>query len=64
MADQADEDLLIASLSLDEIQRGILQMPEGRKKRDLEGGLRTHHNRCIHALLKRATESASSVNQP
>ena len=38
MADQADEDLLIASLSLAEIQRGILQMPEGRKKRDLEGG--------------------------
>ena len=37
MADQADEDLLIASLSLAEIQRGILQMPEGRKKRDLEG---------------------------
>ena len=37
MAEQADEDLLIASLSLAEIQRGILQMPEGRKKRDLEG---------------------------
>jgi predicted nucleic acid-binding protein len=37
MANQADEDLLIASLSLAEIQRGILQMPEGRKKRDLEG---------------------------
>jgi predicted nucleic acid-binding protein len=36
MADQADEDLFIASLSLAEIRRGILQMPEGRKRRELE----------------------------
>ena len=36
MADQADEDLFISTLSVAEIRRGILQMPEGRKKRALE----------------------------
>ena len=36
MANQADEDLFISALSLAEIRRGILQLPEGRKKHDLE----------------------------
>jgi toxin FitB len=36
MSEQADEDLLISTLSLAEIQRGILQLNEGRKKRELE----------------------------
>jgi predicted nucleic acid-binding protein len=36
MAEQVDEDLYIATLSLAEIRRGILQMPNGRKKRELE----------------------------
>jgi toxin FitB len=36
MAEQVDEDLFISSLSLAEIRRGILQMPDGRKKRALE----------------------------
>lgn len=35
MAEQVDEDLFISTLSIAEIRRGILQMPEGRKKRDL-----------------------------
>jgi predicted nucleic acid-binding protein len=36
MADQPDEDLFIATLSIGEIQRGIFQMQEGRKRRALE----------------------------
>jgi predicted nucleic acid-binding protein len=36
MAEQVDEDLYIATLSLAEIRRGILQMPNGRKKRELD----------------------------
>src|SRR5215207_4004818 len=36
MAERADEDLFISTLSLAEIRRGILQMPEGRKRHELE----------------------------
>jgi len=36
MADQQDGDLFIASLSLGEIQRGILEKPAGKKRRELE----------------------------
>lgn len=36
MAEQVDEDLFIATLSIGEIQRGIFQMEEGRKKRTLQ----------------------------
>jgi predicted nucleic acid-binding protein len=36
MADQADEDLFISSLTVAEVRRGILEAPEGRKRRDLE----------------------------
>jgi toxin FitB len=36
MADQADEDLFISSLSLAEIWRGILEKPAGKKRRELE----------------------------
>jgi predicted nucleic acid-binding protein len=36
MADQSDRDLYIASLSLAEIRRGILQMAEGRKRGELQ----------------------------
>jgi predicted nucleic acid-binding protein len=36
MAEQIDEDLFISSLTLAEIQRGILELPVGRKRRDLE----------------------------
>ncbi|MPR13543.1 PIN domain-containing protein [Microvirga tunisiensis] len=36
LSEQADEDLFISTLSLAEIRRGILRMPEDRKKRELE----------------------------
>jgi predicted nucleic acid-binding protein len=36
MAAQQDEDLFIASLTLAEIRRGILQMPEGRRRAELD----------------------------
>lgn len=36
MAAQGDEDLFIASLTLAEIRRGILQMPRGRKRELLD----------------------------
>jgi predicted nucleic acid-binding protein len=35
MADQADEDLFIASLTIAEIRRGVLEMPAGRKRNQL-----------------------------
>jgi toxin FitB len=36
LADQVDSDLFISTLSLAEIQRGILEKPEGKKRRKLE----------------------------
>lgn len=36
MADQLDEDLFISSLSIAEVRRGILEMPAGRKREQLE----------------------------
>jgi hypothetical protein len=36
MADQRDSDLFIASLSIAEIRRGILEKPAGKKRRELE----------------------------
>jgi predicted nucleic acid-binding protein len=36
MADRRDADLYISTFSLAEIRRGILQKPEGRKRRELE----------------------------
>ena len=36
MADQADEDLFISSLTVAEIRRGILDKPAGKKRRELE----------------------------
>ncbi len=36
LAAQADEDLFIASLTVAEIRRGILEKPAGRKRRELE----------------------------
>lgn len=36
MAEQADDDLFIASLTLGEIRRGVLEKPAGRKRRELE----------------------------
>lgn len=36
MSQQADEDLYIASLTLAEIRRGILEKPAGKKRRALE----------------------------
>lgn len=36
MAEQADEDLFISSLSIAEINRGILEKDAGKKRRELE----------------------------
>jgi toxin FitB len=36
MAEQADQDLFIASLTVAEIRRGLLETPPGRKRRALE----------------------------
>lgn len=35
-AAQADDDLFIASMTLAEIRRGLLRLPAGRRRRDLE----------------------------
>src|SRR5580704_16573296 len=36
MAEQADEDLFISSLTVAEIRRGLLEKPAGAKRRELE----------------------------
>ena len=36
MAEQSDADLLISSLTVSELQRGILEKPAGKKRRELE----------------------------
>jgi toxin FitB len=36
MAEQSDEDLFIATLTVAEIRRGVLEMPPGRRRRALE----------------------------
>lgn len=36
MAEQADEDLFICSLTVAEIRRGILEKPAGKKRKELE----------------------------
>lgn len=36
MADQADENLYIASLTVAEIRRGVLEKPAGKRRRELE----------------------------
>jgi toxin FitB len=36
MADQSDADLFISSLTVAEVRRGILEMPAGRKRKQLE----------------------------
>jgi toxin FitB len=36
MVDRNDEDLFIASLTIAEIQRGLLEKPDGKKRRELD----------------------------
>lgn len=36
MSEQSDEDLFISSLTVAEIQRGILEKPSGKKRKELE----------------------------
>src|ERR1700730_9064095 len=36
MAEKADEDLFISSLTVAEIQRGLLEKPDGKKRRELQ----------------------------
>ncbi len=40
MSEQLDEDLFISSLTLAEIQRGVLEKPMGKKRRELEEGFK------------------------
>jgi predicted nucleic acid-binding protein len=42
MAEQADEDLHIASLTVAEIRRGILEKPAGKRRRELEAWFSGH----------------------
>ena len=48
MAEQPEEDLHISSLTVAEIQRGILEKPAGKRRRELEPGSRATrvHRRC------------------
>jgi predicted nucleic acid-binding protein len=36
MAERADEDLFVSSLTIAEVRRGVLEKPAGRKRRELE----------------------------
>jgi len=36
MAEQADQDLFISAMTIAEIRRGILEKPDGKKRRELE----------------------------
>lgn len=36
MADQSDQDLYISSLTVAEIRRGVLEKPDGKRRRELE----------------------------
>ena len=36
MADQSDDDLFIASLTLAELRRGVLEMPDGKRRAQLD----------------------------
>ncbi|MDQ8757474.1 PIN domain-containing protein [Sphingosinicella sp. LHD-64] len=36
MAERIDTDLFVATLTIAEIRRGVLELPDGRRKRDLE----------------------------
>ncbi len=36
MEEQADDDLFISSLTIAELKRGVLELPAGRKRRELE----------------------------
>jgi predicted nucleic acid-binding protein len=36
MAERADEDLFVSSLTIAEIRRGVLERPAGKKRRELE----------------------------
>ncbi len=53
MSEQADEDLLISTLSIAEIRHGILQLHEGRKRRELSSGSRARQD------LKRSSKILS-----
>jgi predicted nucleic acid-binding protein len=55
MANQRDEDLFIASLTLAEIHRGILDKPNGRKRAGLGAVGRKGRRRCSQAASCRST---------
>jgi len=52
MAEQADEDLFISSMTIAEIRRAVLEKPAGKKRRELE------------ALRSRRTTSALRRSGP
>ena len=61
MAEQADEDLFISSMTVAEIRRGILEKPAGKKRKELERwfpALKAHKHcsrvGCFRSTRKRA----------
>jgi predicted nucleic acid-binding protein len=54
MAEQADEDLFISSLTVAEIRRGLLEKPAGKKRRELERWLSGPRGSPSAALRPRA----------
>jgi toxin FitB len=62
MAEQADEDLFISSMTVAEIRRGILEKPAGKKRRELErwfSGPKAH-KRCSPGGCFRSTRKRAS----
>lgn len=51
MSDQADEDLFIASLTLAEIRRGVLEKPKGRKRSQFETWFRDQRGRRLFSRV-------------
>jgi len=65
MADQVDEDLFIASLTVAEIRRGLLEKPAAKKRRELErwfagpeGPQALFAGRCLKPLNLSVTAAA------
>jgi predicted nucleic acid-binding protein len=62
MAEQADQDLFIASLTIAEIRRGILEKPSGKRRDQLEvwfSGPKAH-KRCLPDVSYPSTKEPRS----
>ncbi len=65
MGEQADEDLFIASLTVAEIQRGVLEKPQGKKRRDLRPGFPAPRvpRPCLPAVSSRLMKRRASYGR-